>query len=253
MNDREKFLASANEEREALAKIFDKANAAYKKGIATFSDFLSEREYSEFKARQKHVDSVKVTAFGGYDGAMRVMLRFSEGEEAFPIQAVKVCSRSIEGLKHPDLLGSIMSLGIERKGVGDIIKSDGCWYVFCSESIAEYIAENLCEAGGVSTSCTLCEIGDINVTNHFEMITGTVASLRADAVVSVMLKTSRTKAGEYIAAQRFYLNQALCTKCDKEIKENDILNVRGHGKAVLAEISGKSKKGRIFINIKKYI
>ena len=71
--------------------------------------------------------------------------------------------------------------------------------------------------------------------------------------VAVMLKTSRSKAQEYIEAQRFFLNQQLCTKCDKEIKENDILTVRHHGKARLSEISGKSKKGRIFITIQKYM
>ncbi|MBQ8002483.1 MAG: RNA-binding protein, partial [Clostridia bacterium] len=102
-------------------------------------------------------------------------------------------------------------------------------------------------------NCSVAYLEDISCEPSFEEITGTVASLRADSVVSVMLKTSRSKAAEYIESQRFFLNQVLCTKCDKEIKENDILTVRHHGKAILYNISGKSKKGRIFITVKKYM
>lgn len=254
MNNREKFLANALEERDVLAKVFDKANAAEKKGIAMFTSFLSEREAAIVAERKKHIDSVPYIAFGGYEEAGRVMLCFSEYEnEVFPIKAIKITGKGIENLKHPDLLGSVMSLGIERSCVGDIVKGDKEWIIFCEEDISSYIAESLKEVGGVYTECSVCEISDLKVELQFEDITGTVNSLRADSVVSVMLRTSRSKAQEYIESQRFFLNQLLCTKCDKEIHQGDILTVRHHGKAKLSEISGKSKKGRIFITIKKYM
>lgn len=253
MNNREKFLASSGEDREMLAKVFDKAQAAGKKGIAMFTPFLSEREFAIVEERKKHIDTIPYKAYGGYEGAGRVMLCFSEYDEEIPIMAIKVMGKGIENLKHPDLLGSIMSLGIERKSVGDIVKSEGEWIVFCENDIAPYIAESLKEVGGVYVNCTISDVLDVTVTLKFEEIVGTVNSLRADSVVAVMLKTSRSKAQEYIEGQRFFLNQMLCTKCDKEIKENDILTVRHHGKARLADISGKSKKGRIFITVQKYM
>lgn len=253
MNNREKFLAQAGEERETLAKVFDKAQAAEKKGITTFTSFLSEREFALVEERKRNIDSIPYKAFGGYEGAGRVMLCFSECEEAFPIKAIRVTGKGIDKLKHPDLLGSIMSTGLERSSVGDIVKGEDEWIVFCREDIAQYLADSLTEVGGVYTECSICEVSDLKVQLRFEEITGTVSSLRADSVVAVMLKTSRSKAQEYIEAQRFFLNQLLCTKCDREIKENDILTVRHHGKARLSEISGKSKKGRIFITIKKYM
>ncbi|MBR5535265.1 MAG: hypothetical protein IKU60_01320 [Clostridia bacterium] len=254
MNNREKFLASAGEDREILAKVFDKAQAAERKGMAMFTSFLSEREFAIVEERKKHIDSIPYHTFGGYEGAGRVMLCFSHYEdEVFPIKAVRVMGRGIENLKHPDLLGSIMSLGLERKSVGDIVRGEGEWIIFCEDNIASYIQESLKEVGGVYTDCAECEVGDVKIDIRFEEITGTVNSLRADSVVSVMLKTSRSKAQEYIEGQKFYLNQLLCTKCDREIKENDILTVRHHGKARLSEISGKSKKGRIFITVQKYM
>lgn len=253
MNNREKFLAQAGEDRDMLARVFDKAQAAGKKGIATFTSFLSEREGAVVEERKRSIDSVPYKAFGGYEGAGRVMLCFSESDEIFPIKVIRITGKGIENLKHPDILGSIMSTGLERKSVGDIVKGEDSWSIFCEEGIAEYLADCLTMVGGVYVKSEICDTSDVKVELKFEEITGTVSTLRADSVVAVMLKTSRSKAQEYIESQRFFLNQVLCTKCDKEIKENDILTVRHHGKARLGEISGKSKKGRIFITIQKYM
>lgn len=254
MNNREKFLAATdNEIREVLARVFDKAVLAKKTGRAMFTDFLSEREFAEVLLRKKHIDEVECKAFGGFKDAGRNMLMFSEYEEEFPISAVVLTGRGIDSLKHPDFLGSLMSLGIERKSIGDIVKDDNRCVIFAQDSIAPYIAESLKEVGGVYVECEIAPVNEIEIKPNFEEITGTVASLRADSVVSVMLKSSRSKAAEYIEGQKFFLNQVLCTKCDKEIKENDILTVRHHGKARVEDISGRSKKGRIFITLKKYM
>lgn len=255
MNNREKFLAALPaEDRESMARVFDKALAASKSGKSVFTSFLSEREYSSFLERRRHIDETPCTAFGGYEGAGRVMLCFSDEEEPrFPISAVKITGRGIEKLRHPDFLGSITSLGLDRRNIGDIITGGDCCTVFAESAIAPFIAESLTTVGGVYVSCLVCSAYEAEVTPRFEEITGTVAALRADSVVSVMLNTSRSKAAEYIASQRFYLNQLLCTKCDKEIKVNDILSVRRFGKARVTDAGGRSKKGRIYVTLAKYI
>ena len=254
MENREKFLAGATDDlREILSKIFDRALAANKSGRAMFSPFLSEAEYAQFLQRKKHIDFTEVTAFGGYDEANRVVLRFGDDNEGFPISVIKITGRGLDKLRHGDFLGSIMSLGIERGKIGDIIRNGEECIVLSDEVIAPYIADSLRSVGGVYVNCTIENMCDVKIEAKFETITGTVASLRADSVVSVMLKTSRSKAADYIEAQQFYLNQVLCTKCDKEIKENDILTVRHYGKAKLKSVSGLSKKGRIFITIQKYM
>ncbi len=255
MNNREKFLAALPvDDKEAMARIFDKALAAAKSGKSVFTSFLSEREYSVFLERERHIDETGYIAFGGYDGAGRVMLCFTDEKEVvFPISAVKITGKGIEGLRHPDFLGSIISLGLERKSIGDIITGEAECTAFAESAVAPFIADSLTEVGGVRVSCGVCTAYEAEVTPRFEEVTGTVATLRADSVVAVMLNTSRSKAAEYITAQRFYLNQALCTKCDKEIKENDILSVRRFGKARVTDTGGRSKKGRIYVTLAKYI
>lgn len=255
MNNREKFLAALSiEDKEAMARIFDKALAAAKSGRSVFTSFLSEREYSVFLERERHIDETRRLAFGGYEGAGRVMLCFTEEEEVlFPISAVKITGRGIEKLRHPDFLGSIISLGLERKSIGDIIPGETECMVFTESTVAPFIADSLTEVGGVYVSCGVCTAYEVEITPRFEEVTGTVATLRADSVLSVMLNTSRSKAAEYITSQKFYLNQVLCTKCDKEIKENDILSVRRFGKARVTDTGGRSKKGRIYVTLAKYI
>jgi len=253
MNNREKFLALLEDtDRETLQRVYDRAVAAQKSGRNTYTSFLSEREFMLFNERKKNIDEVPHTSFGGYEGAMRVMLSFGEDEACFPIKAVKITGKGIETLSHPDFLGSIISLGLERNRIGDIIVGKEYCTVFCTDNTALLLKEDLREVGGVYVSAEIFEPDEIEVKQSFEEITGSVASLRADAVVSVMLKTSRTKAADLIAAQRFYLNQALCTRCDCEIKEGDILTVRKYGKAVVSEIGGHSKKGRTYVTLKKY-
>lgn len=249
---REKFLSSLEDgDREALAKVFDRAAASLKSGRCTFTPFLSEREFSEVQKRKKHLGEADFSAFGGYDGAARVMLRFG-GEDEFPITAVKFSWQGGK-LRHGDILGAALSLGTDRSRIGDIVISDAEAVVFAESSIADFLRDNLTNAGGEYLTGETADAASLKIERRYENITGTVMQLRADSVLSVFLKTSRSKAAECISSQRFYLNQALCTKCDREIKENDIISVRGFGKGVVSGASVQTKKGRIYITIKKYV
>ena len=44
-----------------------------------------------------------------------------------------------------------------------------------------------------------------------------------------------------------------CTKIDQRIDEGAVIVLRGKGKAVLQEIGGESKKGRIWVEILRYV
>ena len=48
-------------------------------------------------------------------------------------------------LAHRDFLGSIMSLGIRRSTLGDLIVKENVAFAPCLDNIADYICENLVE------------------------------------------------------------------------------------------------------------
>ena len=80
----------------------------------------------------------------------------------------------------------------------------------------------------------------------------TVPSLRADAVLAVMLHTSRTRAAEYIAAGRVEINHLPLKAAHETAYAEDIFTVRGVGRFKLAAIGGKSRKDRLFISFYQY-
>ena len=64
---------------------------------------------------------------------------------------------------------------------------------------------------------------------------------------------SRSRAAEVIAAGKTELNYTLCAKPDRAVAEGDVISVRGLGKMRLEAVGGNTKKGRISIEICRYI
>ena len=81
----------------------------------------------------------------------------------------------------------------------------------------------------------------------------TVPSLRLDGIVSSGFSISRGKAADYIAAGKAELNYLPCTKGDKQVQEGDIISVRGLGKIKLGDHRRQHKKGRISIEISRFL
>ena len=64
---------------------------------------------------------------------------------------------------------------------------------------------------------------------------------------------SREKAAALIRSDRVEINHFTAASVSQELKEGDILSVRGSGRYILSGIDGLTKKGRIHINLRKYI
>ena len=86
-----------------------------------------------------------------------------------------------------------------------------------------------------------------------ETVKDTVASLRLDGVISAALGMSRDKASAAVERGLVELNHFPCAKGEKLLSEGDAVTVRGFGKFVLSQVGSLSKKGRIFIEIKRFV
>ena len=49
------------------------------------------------------------------------------------------------------------------------------------------------------------------------------------------------------------LNQRECLKPDRAVEQGDVLTCRGMGKCVLKRVGDRSRKGRIIIEIERYV
>ena len=84
-------------------------------------------------------------------------------------------------------------------------------------------------------------------------IRDTVAALRLDAVMASGFSLSRGKAADLIGAGRVQLNHRECLKGDRAVAEGDVITCRGLGKCTVAQVGGRSKKGRILIGLERYL
>ena len=97
-------------------------------------------------------------------------------------------------------------------------------------------------------------VPDVSVPEQkVRQIRDTVPSLRLDGIVSSGFSISRGKAADYIAAGKCELNYAPCMKGDKQAAEGDVITIRGLGKIRLETIGGSTKKGRIAIEITRFL
>ena len=253
MNDDEKLL---------YKRLIELSNRAYQNNIFTFSDFLSlsQQDILFTAARDKDFAPVKFELFGGYESCERMMVRFGSADDLgynmdYPIKCIKVeplAKKFAVKYTHRDYLGSLMSLGIDRKKFGDIFVDDMDAYIYVDESTADYLMENLVSVGRNSVKCSLSELPESYKKEALKELTIQVASPRADAVIAKVYNLSRKDTIPYFTEKKVSVNGRIVENNDKVLAEGDCVSVRGFGKFNIVAEGGLSKKGKINLVIASY-
>ncbi len=168
---------------------------------------------------------------------------------------IKLPKELIGKYEHKDYLSAVMKFGIVRDHIGDIIvHKDGAYIIVLNEN-AEYLKNSLKELIRFRKSeIDVIHIEDIVLKPiEFEEIKISISSNRLDNFVSGISRISRSQAEELLKNEKVTLNSRIETKCSKEIKEQDILVIRGRGKFRVSEFIGSNKKGKLVLTIHKYI
>jgi len=175
--------------------------------------------------------------------------------EEIPITVLKIRGSGFKTLSHRDFMGGILSLGIDRSVVGDIaVISESEAIVHVSNRIAPYICTELTKIGRDGVRVETCEPDPMfAVPRRFEESVITVASARLDGVVKAITGKSRETAAEMVRAGLVELSYDNAPSVSDEVKDGDVLSVRGYGKYVLGGTSGQTKSGRLRIICKKYL
>ncbi|MFC4712523.1 RNA-binding protein [Planococcus dechangensis] len=156
-------------------------------------------------------------------------------------------------LQHPDVLGALMSLGLERGKFGDIRIGEGRVQLTVMEEVAPYLRANLVSAGKVKVQ--LEEVTDplefLPVIEEWIEEAHTVSSLRLDTVMSSVYNISRQKAAALINGGKVKVNWSLQEQVAFELHESDLLSVRGLGRVQIQAIEGRTKKDKIRLQVGK--
>lgn len=255
-------------EEQLLEKHFiDLSRQAYHRNIITYSDFLNLNEQNILHSIPKDRLYTGVIVFGGYDFAERQMAAFIP--DALSLRDIKdleifrseisvlhispLNKKYSEALSHRDYLGAILNLGIERGMIGDILITDSEAIVFVKMQMQEFLTENITRIRHTSVLATIDELTDFHYSPRYEEIKGTVASVRLDSLLSVAFSSSRSKLSGLIEGGKVFVNGRLITSNAYQVKEHDIISVRGMGKFEFIETLAFTKKKRIYVLIHKYV
>lgn len=232
----------------------DLAIRSNERGYVVFSDFLGLSEISEFSVMRF---CVPTTLWGGYEDAERCVICFGnreyiDGYSDFPIKCIfikPVNQKFADNLSHRDFLGSLIGLGIRREVLGDIIISDNCGYLFCLDTVSEYIIDNLKQVRHTTVKCELTEKILTNVIPQPETMEIIVSSERLDVVVSAIYKMSRSQVLPLFNQEKVFINGKAESRASAIVKKGDKISVRGYGRFIYNGILRYTKKERAVIGI----
>ena len=252
------FLGELDDEDSVLvSKVAEWTELSTQKYLNKFTMFLNEHQRALCESVFSALCFDRFRFFGGFDVASRTLCGIfapyqEQSDDAFPIRAVSFSFRSSDKLTHRDFLGCIMSLGISRETVGDIIVGDGFAVVFVT-GVAADLVMSLEKVGRVGVKASDRFDSSLLPQQEFSELEAYVSSTRFDAVVSAAVHLSREKAALLIKRGLCELNYMSGISPDKKLVKGDVFSVRGYGKFVLSSISEPTRKDRLHIVIMKYL
>lgn len=248
-----------SEGEETAIRLLDLAEAVMKTAKFRISPFLDPYGQEIAETICASYEGIQLDFGGGYAGAerQRAMLchrDFAGTPDGFAIACVEAAwNGQFARLTHRDVLGAVMSLGIERELIGDILPTPDTAKIICDAKIADFIVNNLTMIGAVGVKTALSDLAAIPPREErTKEIRATVASLRLDSIVAAGFGISRSRAADDIAADKVKLNWQSAASASKTIKEGDVLSMRGRGRVEVTEVRGQTKKGRTVVVLNRF-
>lgn len=248
-------MFTSDDDKQLIAQLNDGIDLCLIRQKPYFMPFMSERKQALLLSELKKAYFDNYLFFGGYGDSERKMLGlfFDEpNESSFPISAIEFSFRKCDKLTHRDFLGSLMSLGIERETVGDILVEDGRAVVFVKTELSDYVKSQISKVGRIGVKVADADLSKLPQGRGFEEKTYIVSSLRLDNIVAAVCKLSREKTRTVIMSDSACVNFEETKNVSLNLKENDVFTIRGKGKFVLKSILGTTGKGRIRISVIHY-
>lgn len=233
---------------------FKKFNAlvekVYQSNKPTLLKFLNELEQECLLSVSSN--KVKVILDGSFTNASRKRALITpldyDGKVGHKIKTYQIeYNKRFAKLEHRHILGTLMSLGIERNVIGDVVLADNIYFC-CTEEISNFLLDEFKVVNHASIN--LVEVNEqieVVLSNQAKDITA--SSLRIDLVASEVYNLSRSKINEYFDRELVILNNQVVSKSFVQLKNNDVINVRGKGKFQITSISDLTKRNKYKISV----
>ncbi|HBV23220.1 MAG TPA: hypothetical protein DEB42_05480 [Jeotgalicoccus sp.] len=245
------------EEREMLTLLNSKFEQASNNFYAVLTDFLNPREQKMIESLSGNYPDITVHYYGGGKNEERERLRamllpeyfeFSQDDFLVTVFEVSYPDKFVT-LSHRNLLGAIMSIGVDRSIIGDIVNGDKIQFAV-TEPFKELFKTELTKIKNAPLKLTEIphqEFIDANVTMKPAAILS--SSYRLDSIVSLVLKEGRAKSKERVEKEKVKVNHSIVDEPSFIIETGDIISVRGFGRFIVTEQIAETKKGKYRLEV----
>lgn len=227
-------------------KIIDLIKNGSEKPI--LSKFLTIAEQAELQSYKKEVN-IEFSSLYEDEERKRALIYPKDINITpnFKILPIKIESNRL--FQHREILGSLLSLGITREVIGDILVEEQIF--FCSSEIADYLVLNLDKIG--KNNCKLILIEDFAYSGSNNLIEDKiiVSSMRLDNILSKGFNLSRSDASELISINYAKIDGKIEKRVDFNVKVGQTISLTRHGRIKIMELVNKTKKEKLVLSIQK--
>ncbi len=179
-----------------------------------------------------------------------ILSNYDVSDEDFKIVIYKInYNKRYYSIEHKHVLGTLMSLGIKRETIGDIVITDNKdIYFACTEEISRFIETELEFINHAKIDLEKIETKIKNIVRYEEKEILS-SSYRLDGIISGAYNISRSKSLELIQEGLVYVNHINNMNVSYQVAINDEINVRHYGKFRVDELVNTTRSGRYKIRI----
>lgn len=254
MNKSKNLDHISTENKEIARRVIDLCEIVSRTKSTECTDFYNPFEVKELTSLINTYDTISFSLIGNEDSESKAILIYPEYmDEVNPadyVSLVKIDKKDYD-IAHKDVLGSLLSLGIKREKLGDIIINDEAIYFYIRNEILDYVLLNLEKIKNYGVELEVIDLATPIVREiDYEEKLITCASARLDLVLANVYNLSRSDAKNAIEAGLVKLNYKVTYKISEMLEVGDMVSMRRRGRFIVGDYLGLSKKDKLKLIIK---
>lgn len=254
MNKSKNLDHISTENKEIARRVIDLCEIVSRTKSTECTDFYNPFEVKELTSLINTYDTISFSLIGNEDSESKAILIYPEYmDEVNPedyVSLVKIDKKDYD-IAHKDVLGSLLSLGIKREKLGDIIINDEAVYFYIRNEILDYVLLNLEKIKSYGVELEVIDLATpISRDLEYEEKLVTCASARLDLVLANVYNLSRSDVKNAIEAGLVKVNYKVTYKISETLEVGDMVSMRRRGRFIVGDYLGLSKKDKLKLIIK---
>ncbi|MCR8969153.1 RNA-binding protein [Facklamia sp. 7083-14-GEN3] len=244
------------EEKSFVDQVYDWIDQVDRLYTPVLTSFLTPREATILQDIVNGRDEMNYYLDGGYEDSERKRALIYPNYYVLDLADLELGFLEISyptkfaDLSHGKILGTILSTGIERGRVGDIITDGNAWHVIVDLKMQTYLMDEVKKIANVGVHLNPIQRENLlHSIDEWEETTVIVSSLRLDSLIGKVYNISRQRAKDAVQAGLVKINFTEVDRSDTLVGVSDIVSLRRYGRFRIQSVDGKTKKDNFRLSI----